>query len=275
MKTLFTRGGILLLLISLAFSCVDPETPTCRIAQFYWEGEWHRAEYNSSGRLRALVAENSKIVFYYDALFQLTSAEIYMGDPEPFYKYEFTHGPHGIIQTDEFHPSTLGIEHNRTIYHYSGPASVDYIIHQEFGYTEELGFEIRYDIHYSGGNVKHIHGSSSFITTDYYAAKYDNKHNPFKALAATVGNNVFFPVGIHANFPVSDYDISYLNLFSKNNPIRGQYNVPGVDPSDQRFTYTYDGDIAKSLKWDNTSYGTTTSEKYAFEFECRAIKTEE
>lgn len=275
MKTLLTRGCILLLLISLAFSCTDPEKPACRISKFYWEGEWHRAQYNSSGRLRALVADNRKVMFYYDAMSRLIAAEIYMGDPAAFYKYEFIHGPHGIIQADEFHPSALGTEHNRKIYHYASPASVDYIIHHEFGYTEELEFEIRYDFTYSGGNVKQIHGSSSVITTDYYGAKYDKKRNPFKVLATAVGNSVFFPVGIHANFPVSNYDISYLNLFSRNNPIRGQYNVPGVDPSEQLFSYSYHGNIAKSLKWDDTSYGTTTTEEYAFDFQCGPFEVEE
>ncbi len=276
MKTLFTRGCMLLLLISFAFSCIDPEKPACRISKFYWEGEWHRAQYNSSGRLRGLVAENSKVAFYYNGLSQLTSAEIYRnGDSEPFYKYEFIQGPNGIIQRDEYHPSALGTEHTRTIYHYSSPGSVDYVIHQEFGHDGVLGFEIRRDILYSGGNVKHIDGTSSFITTDYYGAKYDNRRNPFKALAAAVGNNVFFPIGIQANFPVSNYDISYLNLFSKNNPTRGQYRIPGVDPSDQLFTYTYDGDIVKTLAWDETSYGSTTTEKYAFEFECGPFTAEE
>ena len=276
MKIAITRICLALLLVVFAFSCKDPEARTCRISKFYWEGEWHRAQYNSSGRLRALVAENNKIVFYYDALLRLTSAEIFLdGDTEPFYKYQFIHSPHGIVQRDEYHPSDLGTEHTRTIYHYSGPGSVDYFIKQEFGHDEHIGFEIRQDITYSGGNVKHIDGSSSVIATDYYGAKYDNKRNPFKTLAAAVGNDAFFPVGIHANFPVSRYDISCLNLFSKNNPQRGQYRIPGVDPSDQLFTYTYDGDIVKTLVWDETSYGSTTTEKYAFEFECGPFTAEE
>jgi YD repeat-containing protein len=279
MKTLLTRAGVLLL-ISFALSCTEYESSTCRISKFYWEGEWHKAQYNSSGRLQGLVAANSKVVFYYDALSRLTSAAIYMGDPDPYYKYEFIHGPHGIIQADEYHPSAWGTEHNRLIYHYSSPTSVDYIIMQDFGHTEEIGFQIRYDFSYTeGGNVKHVDGTSTVIHTDYFALKYDDRKNPFRILAAAVGNPVFFPIGTHANFPMSSvnntYDISLLNRFSKNNPVFAQYEVPGVDPTDQFFTYTYDGNLANTLKWDEVSYGVTKSEKFAFEFECKPFKAEE
>jgi hypothetical protein len=275
MKTIFKRISILGIVFLFALSCTDPSMPSCRISKFYWEDEWHDAHYNSDGRLRALIAVNSQVYFYYDASSRLTSAEIFTGDPTPFYKYEFIHGPDGIIQTDEYHPSALGTEHTRTIFHYATPTRIDYIIHQEFGYTEEIGFEIREDISYTSNNVKFIDGTSSVITTEYLAGKYDKKKNPFRALAAAVGNNAFFPVCRVANFPVSDYDISKMNIFSVNNPLRASYRLPGVDPTSQLFTYTYHGGIAKTIKWAETSYGTTTTEEYAFEFECGHRKSSE
>lgn len=127
--------------------------------------------------------------------------------------------------------------------------------------------------------MKHVDGTSTVIHTDYFALKYDDRKNPFRILAAAVGNPVFFPIGTHANFPMSSvnntYDISLLNRFSKNNPVFAQYEVPGVDPTDQFFTYTYDGNLANTLKWDEVSYGVTKSEKFAFEFECKPFKAEE
>ena len=280
MKTLLTRAGIFLLLVSLSFSCTQYEKPTCRISKFYWEGEWHKAQYNSAGRLLGLVAANSKVVFYYDAMSRLTSAAIYMGDADPYYKFKFIHGPHGIIQADKYHPSIWGTQHTRMIYHYASPTSVDYIISQEFGNTEEINFQIRYDFTYTGGgNVKHIDGTSNVIHSDYFGLKFDDKRNPFRVLAAAGGNPVFFPIGTHANFPMSSanntYDISLMNRFSKNNPVYAEYEIPGVDPDQQFFTYTYDGNMANTLKWDQVHYGTTDTEKYAFEFECGTFHAEE
>lgn len=258
------------LAIILVSSCADPDTLPCRIVKFYWEDEWHAAAYNSAGRLATLTADNSKVAFYYDDLNRLVAAEIFTGDPTPFYKFEFTHGPHGIVQADEYHPSALGTEHNRTIYHYASPSRVDYLIHQEFGYDETLGFEIRKDLTYASNNVTYVEGSSAFIHTDYVAGKYDRKRNPFRALAAAVGNNAFFPVCFMVSFPVSKYDISYLNIFSQNNPLRASYEITGsgLDPEEQAFNYAYNGSVAKEIVWKNSSYGTTTSEDYAFEFEC-------
>ena len=277
MKTLLTRGCILLLFILFAFSCADHETSPCRITKFLWEGEWHTAQYNSSGRLQGLVAPNSKIVMYYDALSRLTSAEIFMGgDPTPFYKFEFTQGPHGIIQTDRYQPT--GLQLRRTFFHYAGPGVIDEITEQEFGDSSDptrVTFEVNFLITYSGGNVKALIEDSGIST--YYGMKYDKKRNPFKALAAAVGNDAIFPIGALANFPIggSSYDISYLNRLSKNNPLRGQYSVMGTGPFEQFFTYTYDGNIAKTLKWDEISYGSTSTSEYAFEFACGPFKAEE
>jgi hypothetical protein len=267
MKTFLSRGCITVVLIMFVFSCKEPAMLPCRIAKFYWENEWHAAHYNSSGRLTALIADNSEVYFYYDDLLRLTSAEIFMGDPTPFYKFEFVHGPNGIVQTDEYHPSALGTEHNRTLYHYSSPSRVDYLIQQEWGYDETLGFEIRYDFTYSGNNVSYIEGSSFVIHTDYFGGKYDKKRNPFRALAAAVGNPVFFPVSRHANFPVSNYDISYMSLFSLNNPLDARYEITGsgLDPQLQEFHYTYFGNTAKTILWEEDA---SSSEDYAFEFEC-------
>ena len=269
MKTLLTRSCAVLLLISIAWSCKDPEGRQCRISKFYYEGEWHRAYYTPEGRLLSLIADKSKIIFKYDELLRLKGAQIFMnGDPNPYYRYSYIQGPNGIVQIDEYYPYTMGtFIHNRFLFHYSSPGVVDYFIRQEWGNTEDLGFEIRYDITYSGGNVKHIDGTSSVITTDYYGIKYDKNHNPFKALAALVGNDAFFPVGIKANYPVSNYDISMLSLFSRNNPLAGQYRIPGVDPVNQVFVYGFNGDIVETIGWESTSYSTSV-EKYAFGYEC-------
>jgi hypothetical protein len=275
MKTLFSRACIAAILVLFVFSCDDSALPPpCRISKFYWEDEWHAAHYNSAGRLTALIADSSQVYLYYDDLMRLKSAEIFTGDPTPQYKFEFIHGPNGIIQADEYHPSTLGTEHNRILYHYISPSRVDYLIRQEWGNTETLGFEIQYDITYAGNNVDYIEGTSSVIHTEYFGGKYDQRRNPFRALAAAVGNPVFFPVCIHANFPVPNYDISLMSLFSRNNPLDASYQIDffGVDPQDQEFTYTYFGNIAKTILWDDEA---ASSEDYAFEFECGRGPSEE
>ena len=255
------------------FSC-DPElTGACRISKFLWEDQWHRAFYNSAGRLTDLVApDSSHIVFYYNASNQLEKALIYKSAPTPKYRFEFIHGPTGIIQTDEFHNSTLGVEHTRTLFHYASATRVDYLIHQEFGTGTTVGFEIRQNMTYVNNDVSFIEGISSEINTAYTASRYDKKKNPFRLLALAVGNPTFFPVCFMTPFPVGEYDISFLSLFSFNNPLRAQYEIPGtgLDPEVETFANTYAGSFAKKITWNNTSYGITDFAVYEFDIDCSA-----
>jgi hypothetical protein len=269
-NNILTRIIPFVLLIAIVSSCTDPIAPPCRISKFYWEDQWHDASYNSAGRLISLIADSSSVFFYYDASMRLEKAEIFNGDPTPKYRYEFIQGPSGIIELNEYHMSIFGEEHNRVLFHYSAPNRVDYSIRQEFGTDPTPGFEIRYDFTYVNNNVRFIEGSSSVIHTEYSASRYDKKKNPFRVLAFAVGNPAFFPVCRMANFPVSDYDISFMSLFSFNNPLRAQYAITGsgLDPQVQTFVNTYGGPIAKKIVWNDTSYGTTNSEDYEFEFDC-------
>ena len=264
-----------LTLIVILSSCID-ESPTrpCRITKMYWENQWFTASYSSSGRLTLLQADTSKIDFHYNGSNQLVKAEIYGTSPTPQYRFEFVHGPLGIVEANEYHPSIWGEYRTKTVYHYSGPGVVDYMITYEYGADPDPGFIIQEDITYSSGNVKHIHGTSSVIYTDYYGLRYDKRKNPFKALAIAVGNPAFFPVCKIVNFPVSTYDISNLSIFSRNNPLRGEYRVPGVDPTAQSFENYYSGAMAEKIKWSESSYGTVESNDYAFKFGCGYSSTD-
>lgn len=172
MKTTIFVKAACLLAFAIGFSACTPEISRhCRIAKFLWDDQWHQAHYNSVGRLTELIApDSSTILFHYDASNLLVKAEIYRSASTPKYRFKFTHGPFGIIQTDEYHGSSLGTEHNRTLFHYSSAIRVDYIIHQEFGpdtTTTVPGFQIRYDLAYVNNNVSHIQGTSSEINSSY------------------------------------------------------------------------------------------------------------
>lgn len=275
MKTTTLLKAACLLASAMCFSGCTPEMSRhCRISKFLWDDQWHHAHYNSVGRLTELIApDSSTIFFHYDAASLLVKAEIYRSAATPKYRFKFTQGPFGIIQIDEYHDSSIGVEHNRTLFHYSSPTRVDYIIHQEFGadtMTTVPGFQIRYNLSYVNNNVSVIQGVSSEINTAYTGGHYDKKNNPFRALAAAVGNNVFFPVAFMANFPVGHYDISFLSLFSFNNPQRAQYELvgSGLDPETQTFTNTYTGSVARKIVWQNTSYGLSDTRVYEFDFDC-------
>lgn len=278
MKTSLIRSFTMLLFLSVTLSCTELYVYPCQIIGFYWEGKWHEVTYNDSHRIVRLSSPSSKISFYYDEVSRLKAAFIYLnGESSPYYLYEFIQGPYGIIQTDIYFPSALGTMHNRYQYHYSDANTVDYIIWQEFGTDEQLGFEIQYDILYSNGNVKHIKGTSSMIRTDYFGIKYDDKRNPFKALAAFVGNPLFFPIGSHANFPIeseTSYDISFLNRLSENNPLYARYQIPNADAQEQYFYYAYENNMPVEIKWEDFAYGNVKVATYAFKLDCKGAKVE-
>src|SRR5687768_14808356 len=98
MKSVLVRCCTAAILCSFVFSCNDPSLPPCRVSRFYWEDEWHVANYNSSGRLTSLIADSSQVYFYYDEMLRLKSAEIFTGDPTPSFTFQVKHGANGIIQ---------------------------------------------------------------------------------------------------------------------------------------------------------------------------------
>jgi hypothetical protein len=272
MKTLKMLMGASLLLCLIVISSCDNPHPcrTCRIDKVYWEDEWHKAYYSSSGRLVKLEAAVSKIFFHYNGSDQLISAEIYTGDPEPSYTFEFTHGPFGIVGWDMYDPFDF---RRHLEFHYASPAVVDYVVESEYGSGpgDPPTFVIRKDLSYSSQNVMFVSGTvNGNPFTGYTGSAYDKKTNPFKLLAQAVGNPVFFPVCNIVSFPVVQYDVSYLNLFSKNNPGEGMYEVPvgSGDPEVQQqqdFTYVYTASYVESLVWSD-ELGDTN--KYAFSYTC-------
>ncbi|HEY9045901.1 MAG TPA: hypothetical protein VIN08_08395 [Ohtaekwangia sp.] len=270
MKTLKTlvRSSLLLCLIVVA-SCDHwcPHHDVCRISKFYWEGKWHQAYYSTSGRLVRLEATDSKVLFYYDGADKLTHAEIYTTNPAPQYKFEYIQGPSGIIKSTITGPGGFV----RTVdFHYVSPSQVDYYVDSEFGGApgDPATFVITKYISYSGGNVTLVDGLvNGNPFTKYFGQKYDKKNNPFRELANAVGNPAFFPACNFVSFPVADYDISILSIFSKNNPKKSRYDVGGgAIIQDQTFDYIYNGDAVKSIAW--TDLYISTTKNYAFEYNC-------
>ncbi|MFZ6013770.1 MAG: hypothetical protein ACOYXT_25750 [Bacteroidota bacterium] len=267
---------VLALLVTL-FACGPTEIPTCRIAKFLWEDNWYSAVYDPAGRLTSLEAIGRRVDFSYLSG-KLTKAAIYEDGLAPRFMFTFKHGPYGIIEANEYHESIFGTEHNRTLYHYASPSQIDYIVCQEFGTggDPDPGFEIRYNFSYDrNGNLSEADGRSSWLSSRYLGLEYDKKANPYRMLAAATGNPLFFPACLSANFPGPDYGISILSIFSSNNPVRGEYLIPGVDPEVQRFINSYSGQLTTKIIWANTSYGTTTEQDYAFEYDCVALRSYE
>lgn len=263
MKSLKLFLAIPLLASLVIISSCDPSDISCQIKRFYWEDQYYDAYYSPTGRLELLKSSLSEVRFYYDEYDKLYHAEIHNdGEPSPTYEFDFIHGPFGITEVDLY---PLVGTHVKEIFHYSSPTQVDYSITQEFGGSDptEVTFEIFHYFTYSGGNVKHVDSPSSVIHTSYSAHKYDKHGNPFRMLAKAVGNPVFFPVCRTVFFPVSLYDIPYVSLLSKNNPLSGQYEIlgSGLDPQIQEFHYTYTGPLVNTIEWTDTSYGTTVDRK--------------
>ncbi|HEY9007062.1 MAG TPA: hypothetical protein VIM75_13070 [Ohtaekwangia sp.] len=268
MKTLKTFMRLWLLLcfmvvVSCDHWCSHPHA--CRIAKVNWEGKWHQAYYSPSGRLVKLEATGSKILFYYDGADKLTKAEIYTTDPVPKYTYEYIQGPYGIVKST----ITESGGFVRTLdFHYASPSRVDYFVDSEFGGApgDPATFVITKQLHYSGGNITVVDGTvSGNLFTVYSGLKYDKKDNPFLHLAAAVGNPAFFPACNLVSYPVVDYDISILSIFSQHNPKKAGYDVDdGAVIQDQEFQYVYNADAVSSIHWIDT-YG---NKDYAFEYNC-------
>lgn len=260
-----------LVLLVMAFSCYDRETKrTCSIGAFYWDEQWHKAKYSPSGRLIALVGDSRKIIFNYDASDRLTDAQVYESGPDPVKKFEFVHSPDGITEVHEYLHTLSTVEYTKYDFHYSNPNQVDYYIRYEYGTYPAPTFSMRFDITYSGGNVKEVYGTSSVIHTRYTASRYDKYENPFRGLAYAVGNPAFFPVAVIANFTSLNYGIPVPGLFSKNNPLAGEYEYVGSpdEPNAQKFKYDYTGSVPHTIVWYNHQYGSTNSDTFKFKYTC-------
>jgi hypothetical protein len=211
----------------------------------------------------------SKFFFHYNGSDQLISAEIYAGNPDPEYSFDFTHGPFGIVESNVY--DSYGFRRHLE-FHYASPTVVDYVVESEYGAGpgDPPTFVIRKDLSYNSGNVTFVSGTvNGNPFTGYTGSDYDTKLNPFKILAQAVGNPAFFPVCNIISYPVVQYDISFLNIFSKNNPGKGIYEVPvGGGPSGQQpqdFVYIYSSSYVESLVWSDELSG---SNKYAFSYNC-------
>lgn len=264
----FYKAISLIALISLfaISSCLDPADP-CQLQNFFWEGQYYDLYYNSSGRLELMESPDSHIDLFYDELDRLIKADHYLpGAVTPSYEFFFSHGPFGITEIDEYH----GSEHNKRLFGYTASGDVDHTIWQEFCAGPTVCFEITSFLTFTGDNLTFVNSTSTVINTEYTIDQYDKAKNPFKMLAEAVGNPKFFPLGFFVSFPVSNFDISFGNRFSRNNPHYAEYVIPGsgLDPQIQEFIYGYVGVYPTSLRWTDSSYGTTMSEEYAFTYFC-------
>ncbi|NJM24313.1 MAG: hypothetical protein HC859_01040 [Bacteroidia bacterium] len=265
LRLLFTLAMFASLVAISSCDFGDGETH-CRVKSFYWENEWYNASYNGTGRLTKLQSDDSKILFYYDEDNKLYKSDIYLpGEATARKVYTFEHGPYGITQVS-YHFE--GVLTQREVIVYATPTQVDSVIYQEFIDGGEVGFENPLKFVYTGSNVTKINPDESFNT--YTAYSFDNKANPFKMLAASVGNPVFWPVGLYAFFPVADYDISYVSRFSGNNPLTAEYAIPSGDIfQPQTYTNTYSGGNVTKIVWEDTGFDDVLTEDYAFKYDCK------
>lgn len=282
MKTSKLMLGISAWIFLLLVASCDHHIPhpfKCRVSRMLWEGQWHDATYNSAGRLLKLEAPSSLIEFTYDGASLLKKAEIFTGGPDPDLTFEYTQGAYGIIETSLLFPDGFRRQY---IFHYDSPFSIDYFEENEYNAGEDPtvpSFSIVHDLNYTGNNVKFIDGSVNgnlFVRLSSTAA-YDKKDNPFRNLAAAVGNPLSFPACRLASFPGGDYDVSRLAIFSCNNPKKGKYEAPvGTDsPQLQAFQYTYSGKNVATARWTEEYFGNVETRDYAFEYDCRYLSATE
>ncbi len=265
---IYALRPLLIAAIVLAGSC-DPipmEPEPCRIVTFLWEGQLYDCVYSPSGRLTQLVSPASHVDLLYDETDKLIQADHYLpGDASPSYQFYYSHGTSGITEIDLYH----GGEHSKRTFHYTTSGEVDHIVYEEY-YMGSVSLTITQDLTFVDENLMSVSSTSSVINTLYTIDQYDNDKNPFIVLAAALGNPKFFPLGTFASFPVGNFDVSFGNHFSKNNPHYGRYEIvgSGLDPEIQEFIYSYSGRYPTDLTWNNTSYGTTISENYGFTHSC-------
>ena len=205
MKTLKMLMGASLLLCLIAISSCDDSHPcrTCRIDKVYLEDEWHKAYYSSSGRLVKLEAAVSKIFFHYNGANQLTSAEIYTGNPAPEYSFDFTHGPSGIVESNVY--DSYGFRRHFD-FHYASPTVIDYLVESEYGGGpgDPPTFVIRKDLSYSSGNVSFVSGTvNGNPFTGYTGSAYDKKNKSFQVTGPSCRQSCVLPGVQYCVFPGS------------------------------------------------------------------------
>jgi len=258
MKTIKLMSSMLAMawLICLS-SCSGPDCiPSgVRIKSFTWDGVSYQARYGANGRLTKLQASTRDIVFLYDENGKLYKTSIRnSGEAVPLRTYEYKHSTTGISEIlisdrndfdNKLHPIVI-----HKIY-YQTPTRLTAIVEQ---YLEEQGDSVilstRYyrRFTYEGSNIALIDMIPPF--TEYRGLQYDNKVNPFMMLANAVGNPAFFPAGLYANFPVVNFDIPFVSVFSQNNPLAAQYiTIDGAFPSNQTFTNIYNNNLVKKIVW--------------------------
>lgn len=256
-------------------ACFGPECgpQRVRIKTFTWDGTLYHARYNAGGRLVKLQGNTGNVAFLYDENNKLYKASINAnGQPVPVHVYEFKHGPMGIRETRTYDREDFdGQLHLRLI------QTIDYLTATKLNAliqdnVDQVGDSIYVTFHlyrrfaYAGNNVALVDAVPPF--TEYRGLAYDAKANPFMMLAEAVGNPAFFPIGLYANFPVVDFNIPLLSVFSQNNPVKAVYStVGGGIPSTQTFTNTYENSLVKKIVWQSTLYPDFPSDFRVFKFE--------
>lgn len=266
------------LLLGLS-ACFGPDCgpQSLRIKRFQWYETVYYAKYNAAGRLVKLQAADRDLLFFYDENRKLYKAEynIY-GQPSAQLVYTYTHGPLGIVETTLYEAPVNGVlSHPVNIkkYHYITPTKFSSVEDINLGYfdpdTPYVIFQQNLLFIYNGENVIRSHEIPVF--TDYNAYSYDRKPNPFRMLGEAVGNPAFFPVGVIANYPITDFNIPLISIFSKNNPLTARYWIEEVPITavDETFTYTYDNNgLVKRILWTGVDfYSNVYTGNFAFEYE--------
>lgn len=278
MKNLKLIMGMLAIACLLGLSsCFGPDCGprSIRVKSFTWDETLYYAKYNAAGKLIRLNASERAIVFFYDESSKLYRADIGInGQSVPVHRYEFTHGAWGITEIRTYDREDFGDGQLHLTYiqkfNYITATKFSSVIQQEVYFDEDdsliVGFEQDRKFVYNGHNVKRIYVEPPF--NEYSASSYDTKVNPFTMLAASVGNPAFFPVGRFVNYPVVDYNIPLVSIFSKNNPLVAKYEIVGapIITSYQTFTNTYDHDLVKTIVWTSTN-APVDSRTFKFEYE--------
>jgi len=276
MKTIHALKGILVAVCLVVLMCCDgPDYGPVyvRVKSFTWDGTLYKAQYDGLGKLTKLKAAGSDIIFSYDEsgkLYKATTRNT--GEPVPLYVYEFTHGIWGINKILRHSRLSDGLLHLDYIQkmNYLSATKLTSLIQQEVtddGDTITVGFEQDRKFTYTGNNVSRIYVEPAF--NEYTASAYDAKVNPFMMMAASVGNPAFFPVGRFVNFPVVDFNIPLVSIFSCNNPVKAKYEIVGapITTSNQTFvnTYSVEGLVTK-IVWTSAS-SPTDSRTFKFDYE--------
>jgi len=278
MKRIFMLKGMLVMVCLVILMCCDgPDYGPVyvRVKSFTWDGTLYKAQYDGLGKLVKLKASGRDITFMYDEsgkLYKATTRNT--GEAVPLRVYEFAHGIFGIkeIRTFVRHDFSDGLLHLETIdkANYLTATKLSSLLQQEVtddGDTITVGFELDRKFMYAVDNVARIYVEPAF--NEYTASAYDTKVNPFMMMAASVGNPAFFPIGRFVNFPVVEFNIPLVTVFSRNNPLKAKYEIVGAPSitSNQTFTNTYSPEgLVTKIVWSSAS-SPTESRTFKFDYE--------